>query len=37
MFDMKHTTHLPHCPEQCLSVDVVDECVTEVYEMQNSL
>lgn len=30
-FDMRHPTHLPHCPDQCFTIDVIDECVTETY------
>lgn len=30
-FDMRHPTHLPHCPDLCFTIDVIDECVTETY------
>jgi len=28
---MRHPTHLPHCPDLCFTIDVIDECVTETY------
>ncbi|XP_024314490.1 uncharacterized protein LOC112270692 [Brachypodium distachyon] len=34
IFDMKHPTNLPHCLEECLSVDIIDECVAEGYKVE---
>lgn len=30
-FDMKNPTHLPICNDECFSMDLVDQCVKEVY------
>jgi hypothetical protein len=30
-FDMRHPTHLSHCPDLYFTIDVIDECVMETY------